>query len=234
VARILGARPLLISEAGIGRAIDAIALCATFLTARGADLMGAVVNKVWPQKYTRIKEATAKGLENIGIRSFGAVPYEEVLASPTVGQVAQQLEGEVLCGQPALGRRVKNTIVAAMEAQHMVNYLRDQALVITPGDRSDNILAIISTHMLAAPGTTPPIAGVIVTGGFRPTGQVMNLLATSGLPTILCRQDTYSLAARLQEMVFKLTPDDKERIQAAMCLINEYVDIDGILEGLKE
>jgi BioD-like phosphotransacetylase family protein len=233
VAKAIGARPLLISEAGIGRAIDAISLCATFLTARGADMMGAVVNKVWPEKYTRVRDATTKGLENLGIRSYGAIPYEETLASPTVGQVAKHIEGEILCGAQALGNRVRNTIVAAMEAEHMVSYLKNRSLVITPGDRSDNILAILSTHMLAS-GPEPPVAGVLLTGGFRPAGQVMGLLVASGLPAVLCRQDTYTLASTLRELVFKITPDDKERIQAAMCFINEYVDIDGILEALRE
>jgi len=233
VSRILGAQALLISGGGIGRAIDDISLCATFLNARGADLLGAVVNKVWPEKYRRVREATTKGLDNLGIRCFGTVPFEETLASPTVGQVAQKLNGEVLCGNKALGNRVGNTIVAAMEAHHMVSYLKDRALVITPGDRSDNLLAVISTHTLAA-ASPPPVSGVVLTGGFRPGGIVMSLMGDSGLPAILCREDTYTLAARLREVTFKITPEDKERIGAAMCLVNEYVDVDGIVEGLRE
>jgi len=233
VARVLGARAIIISGGGIGRAIDDIALCGTFLTARGADFMGAVVNKVWPEKYRRIREATTKGLANLGIRSFGTVPFEDVLASPTMRQVAEELGGEVVCGSESLGNRVRSTIVAAMEADHMVSYLKDQALVITPGDRSDNILAILSAHMLGRTAI-PPVTGIVLTGGFRPAPEVMSLLAKSGLPAILCQDDTYTLAARLKQTIFKLTPDDHDRIGAAICLINEYVDVEGILEGLKE
>jgi hypothetical protein len=233
VAQIVGARTLLISGGGIGRAIDAISLCMTFMSARGAEMMGAVVNKVWPEKYRRVSEATRKGLENIGIRSFGTVPYDEVLASPTVGQVAEQLTCEVLCGTEALDNRIGKTVVAAMEPDHMVSYLKDRAFVITPGDRSDNILAILSTHLIGL-GAQPTVSGVVLTGGFRPAGQVMGLLASSGVPALLCRDDTYSLAARLREMVFKITPEDQDRIGAAMCLVNEYVDIDGILASLSE
>jgi hypothetical protein len=233
VIRLLDARALLISGGGIGRAIDDISLCASFLTCRGADLMGAVVNKVWPEKYRRIREATTKGLENLGIRSFGTVPYEEMLSSPTFSQVAEELRGEILCGRESLTNRVGSTIVAAMEPEHMVSYLNDRVMVITPGDRSDNILAILSIYVLGK-GPNPPVTGIILTGGFRPGDKVMSMMADSGLPAMLCQEDTYTVAARLREMVFKITPEDKVRIEAAKCLVSEYVDIDAILDGLRE
>ena len=233
VARAIGARALLIGGGGIGRAIDDISLCATFLTAKGANLMGAVVNRVWVEKYDRVHQATTKGLENLGIRSFGTVPYQETLASPTVGQVAQQLRGKILSGTSSLGNRVGKTVVAAMEAHHMISYLKDRALVITPGDRSDNILAILSMHMLAT-GPPRPVSGIIMTGGFVPTGDLMNMLVDSGLPAILCAEDTYTLAARLQETVFKITPDDHERVQAAIDVVSRHVVVEGILAGLAE
>jgi len=233
VARVVGAKTMIVSSGGIGSTIDEVALCATFLEARGADLTGAVINKIWPEKYRRVRQATAKGLDNLGIRHLGAVPYEEILASPTVEQVAHQLDGEVLCGRDLLSNRVGNTVVAAMEAHHMVSYLKHNSLVITPGDRSDNLLAIISTYMLTA-GADPAVSGVVLTGGFRPTGKVMELVGESGLPVVLCREDTYSLATRLREIVFKITPDDSERIGAAMCVVSEYVDVEGLLETLRE
>ncbi len=233
IAQVMDAKTLIVSGGGIGRAIDAIVICATFLNARGAELTGAVVNKVWPEKFRRVKDATAKGLTNLGILPMGAVPFEPLLASPTMRQVAEELGGEVLCGSDALDNRVHNTVVAAMEPHHMVSYLKQHSLVITPGDRSDNILAIISTYMLTV-GAEAAVAGVVLTGGFRPVGKVMELISECGLPVLMCREDTYSLAARMQEVVFKITPEDKDRIEAAMCVVNEYVDVDAILEALKE
>ncbi|MGA2264978.1 MAG: DRTGG domain-containing protein [Phycisphaerae bacterium] len=233
VARLIGARAMLISGGGIGRALDDISLCATYLTARGADLMGTVINKVWPEKYDRVKEATTKGLEHLGLRSFGTVPYQQLLASPTVGQVARQLGARILCGTGAMGNRVGKVIVAGMEANHMVSYLKDGALAITPGDRTDNILAIISTYTLVKEAP-PPVAGLILTGGFLPMSNVMNLLVESGLPALQCSEDTFTLAGRVQDTVFKITPDDRQRIQMARDLIGQYVDVPAILEGLQE
>jgi len=233
VGRIVGARSLLIAGGGIGRTIDEIALCATFLEARQAHLMGAVVNKVWAEKYQRVHDATTQGLANLGIRSFGTVPYEQVLACPTMRQVAEQLNAEVLCGADGLGNRVVNTIVAAVEPHHLLSFLKDRTLVIAPGDRSDNILVVVTTHALASPAHAA-LAGIVLTCGFHPPEEVMGLMAASGLPALLCPDDTCTIATKLRQMVFKITPDDHERIEAAKCLVTDYIDVDGLVAGLQE
>ena len=234
IANALGAKVMIVSGGGIGKALDEIALCATYMTARGSELTGVVVNKVWPDKYDRIKSGTEKGLAHMHLAHLGAVPYQPILASPTVRQVADQLEAEVLCNEQFLGNRVRSTIVAAMEPDHMVGYLKNSALVITPGDRIDNILAVISTHLLASAEAPPAISGLLLTGGFRPEGKIMELLAGSHLPALLCRADTYTMAGTLRELVFKITPDDRERIEAAKSLVERYVHVDRLIEMLKD
>lgn len=232
VARMADARLLLIGSGGIGSTLDEIALCSTFLKAGGADLIGVVINRVWREKYDRVQEAVTKGLENLGIRLFGMLPYEELLAKPRFGQLTEELGAEVLCGAEAMQNRIGDIIVGAMEADHMVTYLKNRTLVITPSDRSDNVLAIVSRHKLAEAGEQP-VAGIVLTGGARPSVKVMAALVASGLPTILCSEDTYSLAAKLREKVFKITPDDLERIDAAKHLIEEYAAVDEILAALE-
>ena len=233
VAQLLDAKLLLIARGGIGSTIDEIALCQTFLKAHGADLIGVVVNKVWRQKYDRVKDAAAKGLAQLGIRCFGMLPYEDLLAKPRVGQVTEELGAEVLCGAESMQNRIGDIIVGAMEADHMITYLRDRTLVITPSDRTDNVLAVVTRHKLARPGEKP-VAGIVLTGGARPGQKVMAALAASGLPTVLCSDDTYSLAAKLRETVFKITPDDPDRIETAKRLINECVAVDDILAALAQ
>jgi len=234
VSRIIGAKALLLSRGGIGRAIDDVSLCATFLKSGGIELMGVVVNKVWLKKLEKIKRITTLGLENIGIRSFGIVPFDELLASPTFGQVAEELDGVILCGKDKLSNRVGQTIVAAMEAKNMAPHLKNHALIISPGDRTDSIMAVL-TAQAAAEGALS-VAGIVLSDGLRPDQQVMNLLADSGLPVMSCGEDTYSLAARMGELVFKISPCDKDRLRAAMSpgLINKYVDVDEILNCLQE
>jgi len=232
VARRLNAVALLVTGGGIGRTLDDIALCSTFITARGADLMGVVINKVWPEKYRRVREATAGGLKNYGMTGYGVVPFEQQLASPTMQQIHDRIGGEILSGPEAMTNRVHNTIIAAMEPSHMVGYLEESTLIIAPGDRSDNILASLSAHTFGRRGRSP-VAGLILTGGFRPDGVLIRFMSEARLPVVLVRQDTYSVASRLHESIFKITPEDQQRIDAAVCMVSEYIDVDGILKALE-
>ncbi len=231
VARTAGARILLVSGGGIGQAIDSIALCSDFLAHRGADLMGVVINKVWPEKYSRIKKATTKGLENLHLRTYGTIPYEKQLSCPNMQQVFDLLGGELIGGQENLGNRVQHAIVAAMEASHMVCYVKEATLVITPGDRGDNIMAALSTHLLGDP-EKPPMAGLVLTGGFRPEDAVIKLIHDSHLPTILVKEDTYTAASKYHKTVFKMTPEDDSKVEEVFSMVDEYVDTDRILRDL--
>jgi dethiobiotin synthase len=229
--RALNAKALLVSGGGVGRAIDHICLCSSFIQCRGAELAGVVVNKIWPEKYARIREATTRGLANMGIRSFGMVPYEQRLDSPTMREVHEHIGGTLLAGQEGLSRRVYHTIVAAMEANHVIRYIKGNSLIITPGDRSDNILAALRAHMLGGKDR-PSVSGLILTGDFHPEERVLEGIRKFELPVILVQQDTFSVASKIINTVFKIRPGDRERIDWAVCLIKEYVDVDGIIEAI--
>jgi len=233
VARRLGARVLLVSGGGIGRALDEIALCATFLTARGADLLGVVVNKVWPEKYDRVRRATTLGLRRMGYACLGVVPHAERLGHPTLRQVHELVGGELIAGQAALDARVEHTIVGAMASSHMVRYLARGTLLITPGDRSDNILAALSVHVLGDTGGAS-LSGLLLTGGFRPEESLVNMIRDAGLPAVLVPEDTYRVASRLRETVFKTTLGDHEKTQTAADLVERHVDVAALVEALRE
>lgn len=233
VSRRLGAKTLLISGGGIGRAIDEIALCSTFLYARGADFLGVIVNKVWPEKYERVRAATMQGLANLGITSYGAMPFDKELAAPTMQQVYEVIDGEILSGAENMERRVYNTMVAAMEADNMIRHLKESTLVIAPGDRQDNIIACLCAHIMGDIRQRT-LAGLILTGGLRPDAQTLSLIAASGVPVVLAKEDTYTVVNKYHETVFKIRPGDSTRIEAAVNVVNKYVDVDGILRSLEQ
>ena len=52
-----------------------------------------------------------------------------------------------------------------MELPHFLDHLEEGSLVITPGDRSD---IVIGTLVADTATSYPGIAGIILTGGFRP------------------------------------------------------------------
>jgi len=63
---------------------------------------------------------------------------------------------------------------------------------------------------------------------------VMPLLKNSGLPVLLCQEDTYTVSARISQRVFKINPGDTEKIEAAQQFVRRYVDMEAILPQLAQ
>ena len=228
VAKLADARVIIVSGGGIGRVIDEIALNRCLFAAQGVEVSGAIVNKVLPDKLDRVSEIVGQGLDNLGTRLLGAIPYDRRLTVPTMGQIANVLKCDIISGQELLANRVENTVVGAMEPQNMVKHIAENTLVITPGDRIDNILVSITFHLNRLQDQFS-IAGLVLTGGLVPHFTVVDLVRRSGLPVLMCEEDTYTTSARIKEMVFKIRAEDSDKIATAQELVAKHVDLDALL-----
>lgn len=230
VARLLNSKAIIISGGGIGRSIDEIMLNKALFDLRGVDVLGVIVNKVKKEKYTKIKRALDRGLKNKGVKLLGVIPEDPLLSAPTVDQVQKALGCKVICGKQNLKRRVHHTIVAAMEPHNMVRYLEDDVLVLTSGDRVDNILLAVSSHLTSSASGTL-VSGIVLTGRLTPTKQIVELLKNSTIPVLVTEDDTYTIAAKLEQLICKIQKSDKDKIAEATQLVNKYVDVDFILKN---
>ncbi len=233
-AELFGAPVIIITSGGIGRAIDEVALSLHLFGKHGVNVMGVILNKVWPEKQAKVQRAVAEGLKHLGTALLGVVPYRSTLVYPRIEQIAEEAQGRILCGtDEQLEHIVEHTVVAAMSPQNVCAYIRPHTLVITPGDRIDNIL--IST--ITCPAEQPdagPISGLVLTGGFEPPGSIIALLRSAGIPVLLCQDDTYTVASRLRELRFKIRPEDTEKIEAAKLLVRHSIDADAITAALAD
>ncbi|MDE1921421.1 MAG: AAA family ATPase [Candidatus Omnitrophica bacterium] len=230
VAALLGARAIIISGGGIGRAIDEIMLNKALFDLCKVPLVGVIINKVRPEKLEKVKAIVGKGLSQKGIRLLGVIPEKELLSAPTVAQVKERLDLKVFSGEENLNSRVHDAIVAAMEPYNMIGHLRDGALVITSGDRVDNMLVAVSSYLLQE-GRAVKVAGLILTGGLTPDHKIAGLLKDSRIPVLYCDQDTYTIAAAIENMTPKIQKTDRDKILEARRVVKDHVNVDMILEN---
>ncbi len=231
VASLLGSKAIIVSGGGIGRAIDEIVLNKALFDLCKVPVLGVIINKVLPDKLDRIKNIVGKGLERKGIRLLGVIPEMDLLSAPTVEQIKDRLELKVFSGEENLHTRVYDAIVAAMEPYNMIGHLRDGALVITSGDRVDNMLVAVSSYLLQQ-GRAVKVAGLILTGGLTPDHKIAGLLKDSHIPVLYSDQDTYTIAAAIENMTPKIQKTDRDKIHEARRLVKDYVNVDMILENL--
>ncbi len=233
VARGLGAQAIVIASGGIGSAIDEIVLnCALFRQAN-VPVLGAIVNKVRADKLAAVEPAIRQGLANHGIACLGVVPYHAEMTLPTVRQLAEELGADVVLDADGLDARVRSTIVAAMTPQNTIGHLRHDTFVITPGDRVDNILVCIATHLVGQLRDRAHIAGILLTGGLLPDATILSLLAEAGIPVLASADDTFTASAKVERLTVKIRPGDSQKVELAASLARDFIDVDGILKALR-
>jgi len=231
VARLLGAKVVLITTGGIGRPIDEVMLNRSLFQDHGAELLGVVLNKVLPKKLDDIADVVSRGLGRQGIDLLGVIPYEPVLANPTMQQVLDEIGGELLHGDAYLSNEIQTVVVGAMTAHRALDYIYRNCLLITPGDRDDLILAAMSRCTVSMDDSNC-VAGMLLTGGVRPQENILSMLRRTEIPAVLVDDDSYSAASAVKDIKIKIQPSDDRKIAAARRLVQRYVDVPKILDLL--
>jgi len=232
VAKLLNAKVVIVSCGGVGRPIDEIMLNYAKFETVGAEVIGVIVNKVKKEKYKKINSIIRKGLARKGIETLGVIPFEEVLFNPTVWELFEDLEGDLICGENGMNNVVERFIIGDVVAHEALDHVKGSTLLIAPGNREDFIFSALSGWAL---GITKnySIAGVISTYGKKPAKKVVQLLDKANIPLIVVKGDSFSTAKKINSMIFKLRADDKPKIAQTSKVIEKYVDIDKILDLIK-
>lgn len=233
VARQLNSKVILISSGGIGRPIDEILLNQALFKQEGVELLGVIINKVMPEKFDKVNELVRKGLDRQGIEVLGVIPYYQLLTAPTISHILEETDFKLLSGKnEMLSNKVTNVIVAAMQPHGALNYIKAGSLVITPGDREDIIMTVLSLHFAQNKDKNSTIAGIVLTGGIMPHPSINEIISRSDIPFILAKQDTYTVASLISSLTVKIRPEDKDKIETIVNMIREFVDLDKISKGL--
>jgi len=260
VAAMLRAPAVVVSEGGVGRPIDEIVLNAAFFASHGVEVAGAIVNKVDLAAQPGLARVLERGLAPYGIPLLGVLPVRPILSNPTLGMILEGVRGETLHPGPDLDRVIDDVAIGAMEPGHMLDRVGRGTLVIVPGDREDVILTITTAHLarrlphataaeaariaaVAAEATnerTASIAGheeaaigLVLTGGYRPRESVLTAIREAGIFATLVREDTYSVASEVHDLLVKTHPADREKIELIKSLVAEHLDIERILAAAR-
>ncbi len=153
-----------------------------------------------------------------------AIPDEPALGRATMRDLQKGLNAEVLSGEAHLDALVGDYLIAAMHVDNFLDYLAKDQLIVTPGDRTDILLASIASRLSSS---KPDIAGVLLTGGIRPSAEVSSLIegwTGAPLPVLLTEQHTSKAFMSLQEIYGLIEPTDTRKINTVLGLYDHYVN----------
>ncbi|MDO3702312.1 phosphate acetyltransferase [Micromonospora sp. C28SCA-DRY-2] len=161
-----------------------------------------------------------------------AIPEVPSVSAPTVAEVAAALGATLLAGDDAaLGRDVLDYVVGAAHVPTLLDHLTDGALVITPGDRDDLLVAASAAHVAGQVS----VAGLVLTLGEQPDPRAMRLFEglNTGLAVLSVTSDSYDTVSASSRIEGRPSAGNPRKVEAALGAFERYVDTDDLSRRLR-
>lgn len=164
-----------------------------------------------------------------------ALPLIDTLANPTLKEIVETLDGKVLFGEEFLDNQSGSFNVGAMQLRNYLKHLKNESLVITPGDRADIILGALQANISS---NYPRISGIILTGGLVPEDSIIKLIEglSQVVPIISVEEGTFNVTNKVGSINSNIYADSIQKIETSISTFEKYIDIDPLIErfaGLK-
>lgn len=232
VAAQLGSKVLIVSRGGIGKTIDEVMLNKALFDQYGVEVLGVIVNKVLPRKYGMIKEMVTKGFARHGIRVYGVVPQEPILTKPSIAELVEDLDAEILFYDKDLMRdNIGKFVIGDMQPHAAVGVFTDNAVLIVPGNRESIIVTALCGNLLET-DDIPNVGAMIFTEGIKPHARIMDLVKRSKIPAMLVQEDSFEIATGINKSIFKMRAEELGKIEKTQSLVENFVDVDAICAAL--
>ncbi|MDO3636505.1 MULTISPECIES: phosphate acetyltransferase [Mycolicibacterium] len=204
-----------------------VEVCLDEIAGQHALTAAVVANRCDPDQLTAVADA----LRTVGPPAY-VLPEEPLLVAPSVAELQSAVDGTLILGDEALlHREAMDVLVAGMTAEHVLERLTEAVAVVTPGDRSDVVLAVVSAH--AAEGF-PSLSGIILNGGLDLHPSISALVSGLGLrlPIIATPYGTFETASRVAATRGRVTASSQRKIDTALTLMDSHVDTADLIAQL--
>jgi phosphate acetyltransferase len=231
IAANLGS-PVVLVVHGRGRSPEQIRAAADSaiaeLRANHAQTVAVIANRVDHDAADAIRTALADLPDIV----TAAIEESPLLSAPTFRALVEASDGELVLGSQAwMDREALDLIVAAMSLPHVLDRLSPDVAVIAPSDRTDLIPGLMLAHQS---GTFPPLAGILLTGGYEIPESIRRLSegVQQDLPIAMTDLGTFTTAERLMRVRGPITKDSSRKIETAHRAFAEQVDQAALLSAI--
>ena len=198
------------------------------------SMAGYIVNHipVGQDVYTLGREVVERSLQlqTHQLPFLGGIPHTPEFLYPRVQDIVEVLQARVVHAGDIRGRRVAQNLIIARSVPHIVHLLKPGALIMSPGDRDDVMMAVALATMSGI-----PLAGLLLTSNAEPDPSIQLLCqkAFSGdLPVLLTAFNSFESASLLNGMSRHVPADDVQRMEQIIDFIAEKLDLTALLAGM--
>lgn len=232
IAKNLGV-PAIILASGVGKTMEdlvgSLQIAFDSFKDKGVKVLSVIANKVEPINQSWVVSELEKHLPSEVIVS--AIPLNPILANPSIKEIVDELDAKVLFGEPYINNQAGYFSVGAMQLRNYLTYIKDNGLVITPGDRADIILGALQANISA---NYPSISGIVLTGGLIPEDTIIKLIEglSDVVPIISVKEGTFSVANRIGAIKSQIYAQNTQKIKTSIKDFENNVLGETLLERL--
>ncbi|AFL98425.1 phosphate acetyltransferase [Ornithobacterium rhinotracheale] len=196
---------------------------------RDVQVIGIVANKIQEENVEALKQHLDKYLpENV---EKIIVPLVSELQNPSIKEIVEELDAEVLVGKENLSNLTGKFAVGAMQLPNFLNHIDQNSLVITPGDRADIILGSLQAHISSK---YPSVAGIVLTGGIKPEETIMRLIegTQQNVPIVSVKTGTFETTQKIGAIRSDVSKEKITKIQSALDTFGKFVSPENFIESM--
>ncbi|OEU46149.1 MAG: hypothetical protein BBJ60_00570 [Desulfobacterales bacterium S7086C20] len=190
----------------------------------GNPVMGVVFNKVEGAHIEEIEEFVSFFLERNEMKVFGCLPTDSLLKAVEVSELAHILGADVVCCKDGIGALVEGFLVGGMHVDKFITYMikHPSSAVIVGGDRTDIQLVAIESGARC----------LILTGDLYPNEIIRTRARANGVPILVAKSDTFTVAKGVEAVVGKLSLQDKQKINHGIKLVDKGFSFENLYNTL--
>ncbi|MEP4532867.1 MAG: phosphate acetyltransferase [Cyclobacteriaceae bacterium] len=235
IAKNLGSPVVVVGKADVESSIEDQAYAIyqnvdTFIQ-NGCQVIKVIVNLV-PDEIKKALDNELKAHLPKHLLNVDFLPVDHVLNSPSIAEVVDALGAKVLYGHDQLNRLVYYKTIAAMQPHNYLKRIKENSLVITPGDRGDIVMTTLQAHQSS---NYPSLAGIVLSAGYDLEEAYHKLL--EGLkdivPIVAVNTNTFDTAHSVSNVRSYIKPTSHRKISLALQRFEENVAVTDLLEKIK-
>jgi phosphate acetyltransferase len=197
--------------------------------AREVQVLAIVANKIQSEQLDDVRQLLGNQVSNDII--LAVIPADRGLQSPTIRDIYHSIGGKLLFGEEHLSNRVDNFVTGAMNVPNFLSHIKENVLIVTPGDRGDIIIGSLQANLSTS---YPKVAGIVLTAGTQPEEPIVRLIEglQNVVPILSVNTGTFQTITDIAAVKARITPDNTKKIQLAIDTFNKHVDLTSLDEKI--
>ncbi len=230
IAKNLGI-PTIIIGSGIGKTleelVDSLYLAYDTFKVKDVEVISVIANKVQPENIELVTNDLKKNLPSSVL--INTIPLISSLNHPTVQEIVNEIGAKVLFGHEYLNNQTGSYSIGAMQLPNYLLHLKENGLIITPGDRADIILGALQANESA---NYPSVSGIVLTGNIMPEESILKLIEglSTVVPILTVEGGTYNISNQIGAIKSKIYANNTQKIETSIATFEKHVDIDALAE----